>query len=264
MNTGRVMVLMFAHRAEPTAEEVISLRQCVRVLGRHPMRLICPEGMDHGEYRRLAPGLEVDPIPARWLSSLAAYNRLKVMPWLYRRYAGYEYLLTHELDAYVFTDQLDEWCQAGWDYIGGPWFEGYYASGPDSAPAGAGNSGFSLRRVSSVLRVLGTFRFIHPPRNVVADWWVGRTGFGRMLKALTVGNNFCGPLNDFDRIEDVFWADVVPRRFPWFRVAPHEVARRFSFEAQPRRLFAETGGQLPFGCHKWAVLDREFWAAHIR
>ena len=52
-------------------------------------------------------------------------------------------------------------------------------------------------------------------------------------------------------------------QFPWFRVAPYEVARRFSFESNPRRLHDECGGRLPFGCHKWMENDRGFWGGHM-
>ena len=60
--------------------------------------------MDVSAYRRIAPELIVDFIRPSLLSSYRAYNRLKILPFLYRRYADFEYVLTYELDAFVFRD----------------------------------------------------------------------------------------------------------------------------------------------------------------
>ena len=263
MRREPAVVLVFAHKSRPDEREQLSLAQCRRVLGGHPIRLVCPEGLDLSVYRDVDPAIVPDVIPARWLSSLRAYNRLKVLPWLYRRYAGFEYMLTYELDAFVFRDELLEWCREGWDYVGAPWFEGFYRCTPDAPPIGGGNSGFSLRRVDAARRVCGTLRYQRPAGQVLADWRAGRFSFRKTLNDLSRGNNFFGPLNDSYENEDLFWGRLVPARFSWFRVAPHEVARRFSFESNPRRLYDECGGRLPFGCHKWAALDPDFWADHI-
>ena len=50
---------------------------------------------------------------------------MKILPFLYERYAAYEFMFTYELDAFVFKDELEKWCEQGWDYIGAPWFDGY-------------------------------------------------------------------------------------------------------------------------------------------
>jgi hypothetical protein len=258
-----VVVLVFAHKARPDERELLSFTQCRRVLGGHPLRLVCPEGLDVSAYTAVVPDIVVDFIPPRWLSSLRAYNRLKVLPWLYERYAGYEFMLTHELDAFVFRDELLEWCREGWDYVGAPWFMGFNRCTPTSPPLAGGNSGFSLRRIPAALRVCGTLRYRRPAAEVIADWRSGRFGLRKTIHDLTKGNNFFGPLNDSHDNEDLFWSRVVPGRFPWFRVAPYEVARRFSFESNPRRLYAECGDRLPFGCHKWVDIDPDFWSGHL-
>lgn len=263
MTRQPAVVLVFAHKSRPDEREVLSLAQCRRILGGHPIRLVCPEGLDLSAYHDVDPDIVPDFIPARWLASLRAYNRLKVLPWLYRRYAGYEYMLTHELDAFVFRDELLAWCREGWDYVGAPLFEGFYRCTPASPPIGCGNSGFSLRRIDAALRVCGTLRYQRPLRQVLADWRTGRCSLRKTVNDLTKGNNFFGPLNDFHDNEDLFWSRLVPARFSWFRVAPYETARRFAFESNPRRLFAECAGRLPFGCHKWAELDPGFWSDHI-
>jgi hypothetical protein len=136
--SDKVVILIFAHKPMPEWYEAIGLEQCFRVLGRHPIRMVCPIGLDVSAYRRITPGLEVDFIPSHWLASNRAYNRMKILPFLYRRYSGYEYMLTYELDAFVFKDELEYWFEQPWDYIGAPWFEGYDHAAPGSPPIGVG------------------------------------------------------------------------------------------------------------------------------
>ena len=258
----KVVILIFAHKSVLEWYEAISLEQCFRVLDRHPIRLVCPTGLDVSAYRRIAPAIEIDFIPPHWQASLRAYNRLKTLPWLYRLYADYEFILTYELDAFVFRDELLDWCEQGWDYIGAPWFEGYAYARPDAAPIGAGNAGFSLRRVSTMLRVMRSWKAIRPPLNVYSEWR-RRTdtlprGLWGLLGNLTWRNCFHHYLNRFSENEDIFWA-CAGDRIAGFRVAPYHVARHFSFEYNPERLFLECGSKLPFGCHKWMECQPGFW-----
>ncbi|HWS55564.1 MAG TPA: DUF5672 family protein [Pyrinomonadaceae bacterium] len=264
--SNRAVVLVFSHKPRLEWYEEISFRQCLRVLNRHPLRLVCPEGLDVSAYRAMAPALAVDFIPPEWMSSYRAYNRLKILPFLYRRYARFEYILTYELDAFVFRDELSEWCSKGWDYVGAPWFEGWQHAARDARPIGVGNSGFSLRRTRAVLQISGSWRYQQPATDVLRAWRRGEYDTKRLIGALTYRNNFFAPFNDRANYynEDVFWGRVVAERFPSFRVAPYEVARQFSFEVNPGRLFRECGHSLPFGCHKWMEFEPEFWYEHIR
>ncbi|QYM80497.1 hypothetical protein K0B96_07785 [Horticoccus luteus] len=264
----KAAVLVFAHSPVLTGFEKIALEQCCRVLAHHPIHLICPEGLDVSAYRQITPALQYDFIPPQWLASYRSYNRLKILPYLYRRYADFEYLLTYELDAFVFRDELLEWCAQGWDYIGAPWFDLNTSGVTTASPTGVGNSGFSLRRTDAMLRVLRSFGHVIPASTVVADWKrAGRISLGSfwlLFSRLTYRNNFFALLNDFEGNEDAFWGQFAARRFPWFRVAPCDVAKRFSFEVNAPRLHRELGCTLPFGCHKWTALTPEFWYPIIR
>ena len=262
------VVLVFVHQARLEWHERIGLQQCATVLRNHPIFLVCPEGLDVSEHLAVADNLQVDRIPPRWQASYQAYNRLKILPFLYHRYAHYEFILTHELDAFVFRDELGSWCREGWDYVGAPWFAGGDGNGAEVRPLGVGNSGFSLRRPAAMLRVLHSFGRVVPSGKIISRWRKARreTGasFWLLVSLLTWRNNFHHWFNDFAGPEDVFWCKHAAPRFPWMKLAPYEVGRRFSFEAQARRLYAELGGQLPFGCHQWHALDRPFWRPFIR
>ncbi len=265
MASARAVVLIIAHKAALDPLEKISLIQCYRVLGRHPIRVVCPRGMNVDAYREVVPKIAFDFISPKWQRTYAGFNRLKVLPFLYRRYRAFEFILFYELDAFVFRDELDAWCQRGYDYVGAPWFDG--VSGLRSSKVGVGNGGFSLRRVEAMLKVTRSFRWLDSPLRIAREkYWSKKRrirGFASMLLNATVRNNTFSWFNNWRGHEDVFWGEKVPQLFPWFRLAPPEEAARFSFEEHPRRLHAEVGG-LPFGCHAWAKYDPDYWRPYIQ
>jgi hypothetical protein len=270
----KVVILIFTHKSALDWHEKISLEQCYRILGKHPIRIVCPNGLDLSEYRAIVPELKADFIPGHWLASLRAYNRLKILPWLYRRYAEFEFMLTYELDAFVFRDELLEWCNQGWDYIGAPWFEGYHLATPDAPLLGVGNSGFSLRRIQAMIGVRNTWRTVRPFMEIMNEIQSSNRSILRKSVAIAkwlVYNNFHPPftpantncVDTFKMHDDCFWCLEVPPRFPNFRVANLDDAKRFAFEANPSRLYGECGAHLPFGCHQWMKFEPEFWRKHI-
>ena len=227
-----VGVLIITHKQQLEWFEEISLRQCSRILGRYPMHLICPQGMDVGGYLSIAPDLILDRVDPRCLESYDAFNWFKIAPDLYRRFKRYEYLLLYELDAFVFRDELQAWCEAGWDYIGAPWFEGFTQVSDDAAVVGIGNGGFSLRRTQAFLRINGGWTFRSSTVETFSRWWQRRCFTPGSLRVLLQELRHAPPrLNSYQGQEDGFWCLVVPKRFPEFRIAPYEVAKSFSFEA---------------------------------
>ena len=105
--------------------------------------------------RRTSPcrksDIGVKRVPSRFFGSAAAHGALLVSGLFYDAFAEYEFILIHHLDAFVFSDQLGEWCARGFDYIGTPWFT--YDTDPPS-PRFAGTGGFSLRRIAACRAVL--------------------------------------------------------------------------------------------------------------
>ena len=263
---NRVVILIFTHKERLESHEKISLAQCVQVLGKFPIRLVCPKGLSIKEYLEIAPILEPDFLPSNWFSSLDAYNRLKMSPQLYRHYMEFDYMLTYELDAFVFRNELLEWCAQGWDYIGAPWFEGFHQAKPDAAYLGVGNSGFSLRRIETMLRISTTWKFVASWREIWGNSCNSQSHPLRKMQRFAEGmflDNFHYPF--CPRVpEDQHWCLHVPKAFPAFRLAPVSDAVRFSFEVNPGRLFQECGENLPFGCHKWMHYDPAFWLPIIR
>ncbi len=219
----KVVILIFTHKAEPDEYERLSFQQCFKVLGKHPIRLVCPRGMDISRYREMVPEVVPDFIDPKWFRTIYDYNLLKVLPWLYRRYAGYEFMLTYELDAWVFRDELLYWCDQGWDYIGAPWFANYAQSGPDDELLGVGNSGFSLRSVQAALRALRQRRgerFVRLGKDLLR----GRLSPGGFVSALRDRERFYAPFNQYFEADDMFWHFMVAKNYPWFLVSTKKTA----------------------------------------
>jgi len=120
--------------------------------------------MNVAAYKEISTAITFCQIDPWWQSSYRNFNRLKISPLLYWKFRRYDYILFYELDAFVFRDELDKWCQAGYDYIGAPWFDGFERCSNDSPFLGVGNGGFSLRRISAALRVLRSFAYLRKPQ----------------------------------------------------------------------------------------------------
>jgi hypothetical protein len=274
--TKLVAVLIVVHTPDPSPYEEISLRQCFRVLGAHPIYLVCPATLNISKYRCIVPKINVDYIDPEWQVSYANFNRLKIEPFLYERYRDYQFILFYELDAFVFRDELMHWCSRGFDYIGAPWFDspwmkdiegltGYTDGTVRYEQAAVGNGGLSLRRVDTALKVLRSFSWVYRPSEI----WSGADGvsfgrrFARLMKALTLANNSFYLLNNFGANEDLFWGIYMNRNFDWFKVAPVEEALKFSQHGAPSACL-KNGGPLPFGCHGWWKDNANFWIPLIQ
>jgi Protein of unknown function (DUF5672) len=267
MNKDLAVILIIAHKSQISHFEKISLRQCFKVLGHYSIRLICPAGLDVSCYREIIPDIKIDFIHPTWQSTYERFNRLKVVPLLYKKYKRYEYILFYELDAFVFKDELEYWCSKNYDYVGSPWFAGYEQTAEISSFSGVGNGGFSLRKISSALKVLHTFSYIAPPSELWTRW---RSSSGSLqdaiglIKGLTVTNNTFFMFNGYRWQEDIFWGKFVNQNFDWFKVPTVKEALKFGFELNPSFLFKENNCELPFGCHAWWKYDLDFWWPHIQ
>ena len=236
LGAGQAIVAVPVYNTRPNAVEAVSWSRCLEVFRTTPIALVAPEGLDVTAY------LPVEPQEARpvhvvrfdpgFFRSHATYSRLLLSAGFYQAFASYDFVLIHQLDVFVFRDELADWCARGWDYVGAPWIDCYWLEDaklmwpPETRDNLVGNGGFSLRRVAPALKLLTEMPG-------VAERW---------------GDN-----------EDQFWAFHAPAATP-FKIPELEEAVAFAFEVSPERAFALNGSKLPFGCHAW---DREaqigFW-----
>ncbi len=205
------------------------------------------------------PGLRRLGFERKRLAGHRAYSRLLLSAEFYEAFAGYEFVLVYQLDSLVFRDELAAWCERGFDFVGAPWLR----RDTDGRPhfMGAGNGGFSLRRVASCLRVLEARTALTRLRSAAGlSVALAARGARRMSQGARAVRGALGTPYLF---EDKFWSLEAPLLDPSFRVAPAEVAVSFAFEAEPRFCFEQNARRLPFGCHKWRAHDPDFWEPHL-
>jgi len=260
----KVCVVIPIHSAIPSAYELISFKQCFNILNRYTIKVVAPQGLNLDIYKKVNPEIKIIYIDPIWQSNLLSYNKLKVSRFFYRLFKDYEFLLTYELDAFVFADNLEYWCAQDYDYIGAPWFEGWGLTENDVKLIGVGNSGFSLRKVSTIAHLLRSIYYKSP-----ADY---KNGTFNLLKAYlhTPYYWFRNQLRENYTIqnkcvlyEDRFFGELAPRYSKTYRLAPIKEALKFSFEVKPELLFEMNQHTLPMGCHAWWRYNLDFWKPYI-
>lgn len=244
-----------------------SLRQCLTVLGNHPICLIGPEGLDISAYEAIAKAcgktLERECFDPSYFRSVAGYNRLLLSRCFYERFAAWDYILIYQLDAWVFKDELDVWCAKGYDYIGAPWMK----LNGQLDEKNSGNGGFSLRKVASFIELFDHEGAIWGYEGLACRYRYRGPIQGRLsiLRGLLGWKN---RLSDFaekgDENEDLFFATLKHKKGKPFRIPPTSEAMYFSFEESPSMLYERTGHTLPFGCHAWEKWEYEaFWKKYL-
>ena len=228
---------------ELTSDEEISLRNNVRVLAAWPFVVLHPEGVTPPACCRELQ-LETRAVSDEWLGSrngIAGYNRMMLSEAFYALFSDVEYILICHTDAWIFRDELGDWCRRGYDCVAAPWLRRPLYELPlvkqymqwrehmkhrrrefsrHVLYGRIGNGGLSLRRVEAFRQACTVYR----------------------AEVETFLANRHHLYN-----EDVFWA-VVPREFHY--PTPDE-ALRFSIDTHPAYALRRLGGKLPFGCHSW-------------
>ena len=259
--TGSVNIVIPVYKLQLTDFERISLTQCLRILGSYSIWLAAPHTLDVSAYREFSPNIQVKTFDDAYFSDIQGYNRLMLSEEFYRAFTDKEYLLIYQLDAFVFQDDLVYWCSQNYDYIGAPWLRDRDFTGPADrlwfgvkqriatyfnlkkpdgvTPReiinlnGIGCGGFSLRRVSAMLRCLGPFR------NKIDEYNKNST---------------------HQYHEDVFWGVEVNRHWPHLRIPTYRKALHFAIEFYPEWAVEHyNGGTLPFGCHAWNIHGTDYW-----
>ena len=262
-------VIIPVHKQELTFYEKKSLLACKEQLSGYDCYLVFPEEMDISSYTSVFAGLLLKPVNPIWLSSIEKYNKMKLSLWFYEIFAKYNYMLTYELDAYIFNSNIEGTNCLTFDFIGAPFFEGYWAANYDSPFMKGCNSGFSIRNIQSCIKVLNGMKkyrlhwffyriFLSPISSL-------RLNINKLTKGkfeVFVTGRFSFYFADFHLNEDVIWSEVVPQLFPFFKIADPMSALKFSFEYNLNKSLQLNGGKMPLGCHAW-YKHLEFWKDYI-
>ena len=257
------IVVALSNRNYLTETEEISLNHLRHYLGHYDKYILIPKSLDYS-----IPDFDTVRFDDRYFGSAIAHRDLLFSREYYEAFSGYEFMLSYHLDVLVFSDQLKEWCDKDYDFIGPPWVKHEDAPyhGNSNYEGKVGNGGFSLKKVSSFLRLLESKEYAINPEDYWKRYHAHKSLPERMLnwpkKVMMRShrvNNIAWEIKRWERNDDLFIADRARHYYPGFRIAPVNDALRFGFECVPRYCYELTGHKLPFGCHAWERYDREFW-----
>lgn len=234
----KVAVVIPLYKSTFSASEELSLGQVKAVLGSHPIVFICPDNLSTEKYSQFIPQAKVKRFSDEYFQNVEGYSRLMLSPAFYKEFLNFNYILIYQTDAYVFRDELLEWCNKGYDYIGAPWTE--------RPPLVHGK-----------------------PKIDIQNWFIGRVGNGgfslRKVKSHYNNTRFFRPILRFmEKNEDMFWGLFLYWLNPFFKRPEWREALHFAFEMNPKKSFELTEQQLPFGVHAWEKYDKEFWEEYIK
>lgn len=255
-----VNVIIPIYRATLHPLEEVSLKQIYTILQNHPLTVVKPASLNLDSLSTRYPQLRFEEFGDHYFRGISGYNRLMMSEEFYRRFIGYEYILIAQLDTYIFRDELKEWCDKGYDYIGAPWIvRPIYHLPP-------------LRFTSWIKKQF--CNLFHLPNSQITNFKVGNGGLSLRkteshLKAVTrlrdtVSVYLSHPGNHIFN-EDVFFAIEVNRHGIAFTYPDYQEALQFSFDKHPKLCFRQNNNRLPFGCHSWYKRRmKKFWFPIIK
>lgn len=262
----RVAVVVPIYQKSPTKDEKASLVQAEKLLGKYPIILVCPESLDISEYKFLTE--KTERFDDKNFKGVKAYSRFCMDVRFYKRFEDYEYILIYQPDGWVFKDELNYWCEQGYDYIGSPWFENFESANENSKLLNyVGNGGMSLRNVQKHIKLFENEHYIHSyddiasenrKKKMISNLLNAPYNFLRYLLQYFLPTRYITKLN-----EDFYIAKYATKIVKDFKFPSPETAMRFAFENQPRKLYEMTKGTLPFLCHAFKKYDFDFWQQFI-
>ena len=116
-----IVVVIPVYKATLSAAEQATVAQGRDVLAAYTRILVCPKSLDTSAYLAIDADLQMEYFDDTFFANIKGYNQLMMSPSFYARFRKYQYLLIYQTDAWVFRDELLDWCQKGYDYIGAPW-----------------------------------------------------------------------------------------------------------------------------------------------
>ena len=256
-----VAVVIPFYKTELTELEKISLAQCLKTLSAYPIIAVKPASLDLSSIPGYSSFTDIISFKNSFFDGVQGYNELMLSPDFYKTFIEFEFILIHQLDAFVFRDELADWCNKGYDYIGAPWLK--RLADPDAIKA------IKTRVITRYHIFVNTFEG-NLPSDRQFDNKVGNGGFSlrRVKKFYNLALKFQSRIEDYHKREehqfheDVFWSIEVNRKSRHLIIPRYKKALLFSFENRLEQSMKHTHGHIPFGCHAWDQ-HLDFWRPYM-
>ena len=239
MNKQKCVIVVPIYKIELDNDEYNSVKQLFKVIPVEFYDIIAihPISLDISYYKNNFNFTEYYQFYDEYFNDYPrGYNSLFLNYGFYEIFNNYEYMLVYQTDAWVFRNELEYWCNKGYDYIGAPQI---YDTGLLSSPTHVGNGGFSLRKISFFINTCKKYANLINSLLDRSD----KLMFGEDKLCLSLlGSNIDIKIN-----------------LPSFYEAAH-----FSFDTNPEILYQMLDNNIPFGCHAYKkVLHNDIWKEFI-
>ncbi|WP_196602693.1 DUF5672 family protein [Pectinatus frisingensis] len=217
----KVIIVIPVYKSMPDYLEKISIRHNIDILNRHPIVFVVPKNMDVSWYCGEFPDCSIVRFPEKFFAGFIGYNQLLLSDSFYQVFEDYEKVLICQADVFVFSDELERFCQMPYDYFGAP--IGIFHDG--TYKLYGGNGGFSLRNIRACRYILA---------------------------------NHTDECMEWKANEDEFFSYCGEKYGHEFQVAPVSIACGFAFDRFPRLIYEINNKYRPFAVHGWYVRDVSF------
>lgn len=250
MKIDDIVVIIPIYKEDLTEDELISYIRTLKILKDYAIFLIHPDKLELKNYLKTEKRVYTKSFDKNYFQNIKNYSSLMLSDNFYSSFSDYEYMLICQLDCYIFKDELLNWCNRGFDYVGAPWVLDYadflyeLALKKHKFPLkfrnkifrrvfkltnNVGNGGLSLRKVNTHIEALKKYQY------VAKNW--------------------------YPNLEDTFWSLYVSSYEKSFKIPNYKTASAFSIETYPQ-YFIQFVDDIPFGCHAWKRWGAEFWNSY--
>ena len=268
MRIKKTAIVVPTHKGCLEDFEKKSIENNISILKNHDIFFIAPNRLSYeSKFLELTKNyqLKVQFFDDKYFNNNAGYNKLLITKNFYERFLNYDFMLICQLDVLVFSDELDNWVNKNYDYIGAPWFSNNNGKLKIDS---SGNGGFSLRNIKKSIEVL-TSKKLHFNFEKFSNTPV-RAGLKYLILIRLLNKSYFKFLNPikivtflYSGTEDYFWVFLAKFFVKDFVLPEPEMALKFSFEMYPKHCFELNNQTLPFGCHAWQKYDRSFWESKM-
>ncbi len=185
---------------------------------------------------------EIIRVTDEWLgrkNGISGYNRMMLSSDFYKLFSDCEYILICHTDAYIFRDELEDWCNKGFDCVAAPWVKRPIYNFP------------IIWAYMWIRRKLCSSYLHHLKQEVYGRIGNGGLSLRKVESFVAAAQKYRDEIDFFNKNnhhlyhEDVFWA-LIPKEFSY----PNQFeAMKFSMDTNPKYCYNVNGKKLPFGCH---------------
>lgn len=207
---NKFCIVIPVYKGELDCIEEISLKRLNTIIGdkNYDAYLVHPENLNLDLYYQYYKNLKSISFNPGYFESTATYSQLCMNYDFYNSFSNYEYMLIYQLDCYLFYDAIEEWCNKGYDYIGGPilstdcgWdtIKKHNEKKKKGYQPYVGNGGFSLRKIETFKDICDPNGELRKTYNLTDD---------KLAKVAFEDKYFCNDLYEYYKLDIPNWKEA--------------------------------------------------------